>query len=168
MVQTHCFSRRNNQIDIVYQVTFGTITVGSMGMNAAGKAIYTKSALLQTAADKEALTIELDNWLAMSRTPGSRLVYSGGANTNGAEIIKTNGIGTGYHLTSSTIMGTDNGTKGGKSVVDTNYKVYGIDNLFVVDLRIHPKVPSGDTMVITMIATEHAVTKILELGNKGW
>ncbi|XP_014553718.1 GMC oxidoreductase [Bipolaris victoriae FI3] len=166
MIQTHCFSRANNQISVIYQVTLGTTTVGSMAMDAAGKAIYTKSALLQTAADKEALAIELDNWLAITRTPGSRLVYSGGPNTNGAEIIKMNGISTGYHVTSSTIMGTDDGTKGGKSVVDTNCKVYGTDNLFVIDLGIHPKVPSGNTMVITMIAAEHAVTKILELESK--
>ncbi|EUC49080.1 GMC oxidoreductase [Bipolaris oryzae ATCC 44560] len=168
MIQTHCFSRTNNQIDVVYQVTLGTTSVGSMAMDAAGKAIYTKSPLLQTAADKEALAIELDNWLALTRTPGSRLAYAGGSNTNGAEIIKANTIGSGYHLTSSTIMGTDDGTKGGKSVVDTNCKVYGTDNLFVIDLGIHPKVPSGNTMVITMVAAEHAVTKILKLESKGW
>ncbi|KAJ5061112.1 cellobiose dehydrogenase [Bipolaris maydis] len=168
MIQTHCFSRTNNHINFIYQVIFGITIVGSMAMDTAGKTIYTKSALLQTAADKEALAIELGNWLAMTRTPGSRLAYAGGPNTNGAEIIKVNGISTGYHVTSSTIMGTDDGTKGGTSVVDPNCKVYGTNNLFVVDLGIHPKVPSGNTMVLTMIAAEHAVTKMLELESKSW
>lgn len=168
MIQTHCFSRTNNQINVVYQVTLETTTVGSMAMDATGKAIYTKSALQQTAADKEALAIELDNWLAITRTPGPRLAYTDGPNTNGAEVIKANGIGTGYHVTSSTIVGTDDGIKIEESVVDTNCKVYGTGNLFLIDLRIHPKVPSGNTMVVTMIAAEHAVTKILELESKGW
>jgi cellobiose dehydrogenase (acceptor) len=60
-------------------------------------------------------------------------------------------------------MGTDDGRTGGTSVVDTNTKVYGTDNLFVVDASIFPgHVTSNPTAAILSVA-EHAAVKILAL-----
>lgn len=61
-------------------------------------------------------------------------------------------------------MGTDDGrSNNGTSVVDTNTKVYGTDNIFVVDASIFPGQittnPSG--MIVTV--AEHAAEKILAL-----
>jgi cellobiose dehydrogenase (acceptor) len=57
IIETLCLSRTNNQILSIFQLTLGTTTVGTLGMDGAGKAIYTKDPLLQTDADKEALAI---------------------------------------------------------------------------------------------------------------
>ncbi|RNJ52179.1 hypothetical protein D7B24_004212 [Verticillium nonalfalfae] len=49
----------------------------------------------------------------------------------------------------------------GSSVVDTDARVWGTDNLYVVDTSIHPKVPTGNTQAPVMVVAEHAVSKIL-------
>jgi cellobiose dehydrogenase (acceptor) len=60
-------------------------------------------------------------------------------------------------------MGADDGRTGGTSVVDLNTKVYGTDNLFVVDASIFPgHVTSNPTAAILSVA-EHAAVKILAL-----
>lgn len=57
------------------------------------------------------------------------------------------------------------GTQGEPGVVvDTNTKVYGTDNLFVVDASIHPDLPTGNTQAIVMVAAEAAAARILALG----
>lgn len=60
-------------------------------------------------------------------------------------------------------MGTDDGRSGGTAVVDTNAKVYGTDNIFVVDASIFPGQittnPSG--MIVTV--AERASERILAL-----
>ncbi|KAK8073953.1 Cellobiose dehydrogenase [Apiospora phragmitis] len=62
-------------------------------------------------------------------------------------------------------MGLDDGRKAnGTAVVDTNTKVYGTDNLFVVDASMHADLPTGNTQAIVMVAAEHAAAKILALG----
>lgn len=68
-------------------------------------------------------------------------------------------------MTGTTIMGEDDGTKDGNSVVDTNCKVYGTDNLFVVDAGMHPDLPTGNTQAIVMVAAEKAVERIIALGS---
>ncbi|CZR49837.1 uncharacterized protein FPRO_16045 [Fusarium proliferatum ET1] len=57
-------------------------------------------------------------------------------------------------------MGTD-GRKEGSAVVDTNVKVYGMDNLFVADVGIHPDLATGDVEAIVTVAAEVTVAKIL-------
>ncbi|KAJ4396268.1 hypothetical protein N0V93_000487 [Gnomoniopsis smithogilvyi] len=67
------------------------------------------------------------------------------------------------HWMGTNKMGTDDGRSGGTAVVDTNAKVYGTDNIFVVDASIFPGQittnPSG--MIVTV--AEHASQKILAL-----
>jgi cellobiose dehydrogenase (acceptor) len=60
-------------------------------------------------------------------------------------------------------IGTDSGLNGGTSVVDLNTKVYGTDNIFVVDASIFPgMITTNPTSYIVAIA-EHAAAKILAL-----
>ncbi|PNH47472.1 hypothetical protein VD0004_g839 [Verticillium dahliae] len=49
----------------------------------------------------------------------------------------------------------------GSSVVDTDTRVWGTDNLYVVDASIHPKVFTGNTQAPVTVVAEHAVSKIL-------
>ena len=60
-------------------------------------------------------------------------------------------------------MGTDDGRQGGTAVVDLNTKVYGTNNLFVVDASFHPDLPTGNTQAAIMVASEHATQKIIAL-----
>jgi cellobiose dehydrogenase (acceptor) len=60
--------------------------------------------------------------------------------TNGltaASVIS--GLTTGDHLVGTAMMGE---TNDGSGLVDTNTKVWGTDNLFVVDASIHPNLVS--------------------------
>jgi cellobiose dehydrogenase (acceptor) len=60
-------------------------------------------------------------------------------------------------------MGTDSGVIGGTSVVDTNTKVYGTDNIFVVDASIFPGMPSTNPSAPIVVAAERAAQLILAL-----
>ncbi|RAL68258.1 hypothetical protein DID88_008958 [Monilinia fructigena] len=81
----------------------------------------------------------------------------------GASLVAGNKYVTGSHFTGTAIMGTAND---GSSVVDTDTKVWGTDNLFVVDASIHPDMPTGNTQAIVMVAAEQAAQKILALSGK--
>ncbi|TVY84745.1 Cellobiose dehydrogenase [Lachnellula suecica] len=68
------------------------------------------------------------------------------------------------HWLGTAKMGTDSGlTSGGTSVVDTNTKVYGTDNIFVVDASIFPGMPSTNPSALIVAAAEKASEKILAL-----
>lgn len=60
-------------------------------------------------------------------------------------------------------MGTDDGRSGGTSVVDTNTKVYGTDNIFVVDASIFPGHITSNPTAAIMAVAEHAAVKIQAL-----
>jgi len=68
------------------------------------------------------------------------------------------------HWMGTAKLGTDDGRKnGGTAVVDTNTKVYGTDNLFVVDASIFPGMTTGNPSAAIVIAAEQAAQKILAL-----
>lgn len=61
-------------------------------------------------------------------------------------------------------LGTDDGrVENGTSVVDLNTKVYGTDNLFVVDGSIFPGMVTGNPSAMIVTAAEFAADKILAL-----
>ena len=68
------------------------------------------------------------------------------------------------HWVGTAKIGTDDGRlDGGSAVVDLNAKVYGTDNLFVVDASIFPGVPTTNPSAYIVTAAEHASQKILAL-----
>lgn len=68
------------------------------------------------------------------------------------------------HWVGTAKMGLDDGrVDNGTSVVDFNTKVYGMDNLFVVDASIFPGMMTGNPSAMIVTAAEHAVKKILAL-----
>ena len=60
-------------------------------------------------------------------------------------------------------MGTDDGRAGGTAVVDLNLKVYGTDNLHVVDASIFPGMMTGNPSAMIVTVAEHVAPKILAL-----
>ncbi|TVY55535.1 Cellobiose dehydrogenase [Lachnellula cervina] len=67
------------------------------------------------------------------------------------------------HWLGTAKMGTDSGLTGGTSVVDLNTKVYGTNNIFVVDASIFPGMPSTNPSALIVVAAEKASEKILAL-----
>ncbi|KAF3058966.1 Cellobiose dehydrogenase [Daldinia childiae] len=70
------------------------------------------------------------------------------------------------HWIGTSKLGTDDGrTNSGSAVVDLNTRVYGTDNLFVVDASIFPgHITTNPTSYIVIVA-EHASEKILALAS---
>ena len=70
------------------------------------------------------------------------------------------------HWVGTSKLGTDDGRAAsgqGTAVVDLNARVYGTDNLFVVDASIFPGVPTTNPSSYIVTAAEHASQKILAL-----
>ena len=181
VIQTHCYSIANNTISMMFLLTHGTTSTGRLTMTTEGNTEFSESPYLQTDTDKvstsfclglgvytnthsqEALAMAIEEMLTISRRANSTLSYAGPANDTGAAIVARTKPSPGTHMTGTTIIGTDDGSKNGSAVVDTNCKVYGTDNLFVVDAGMHADLPTGNTHVIVMVAAEHAVKKIIAL-----
>jgi len=158
--QAHISSSADNTITFLVALTHGITSTGMLGVTPDGNTEWTVRPYLNSASDKEAMAKAIDELLAISRQTNSTLTYIGSANATGASIVASANPISGTHMTGTTIMGASNGS----SVVDTNCKVHGTDNLFVVDAGMHPDLPTGNTQAIVMVAAEAAVERILALG----
>ncbi|KAL2258798.1 hypothetical protein VTK26DRAFT_7745 [Humicola hyalothermophila] len=68
------------------------------------------------------------------------------------------------HWMGTAKLGTDDGREAdGTAVVDLDTKVYGTDNLFVVDASIFPGMTTGNPSAMIVIAAEQAAQRILAL-----
>jgi len=162
MFQAHCNSYANNTVQFMLLMSHGLISRGELAINAAGNTLFTKEPWTSTDTDKEAWTIAINELFDMARKPGSPLTYTGGANATAAAVL-AGPVQPGIHMVGSAKMGTDDGRKNGTAVVDLNTKVYGTDNLFVVDASFHPDLSTGNTQAIVMVAAERAVERIIAL-----
>lgn len=80
-----------------------------------------------------------------------------------ADYPVTTGARSANHWMGSCKMGLDSGLKNnGTSVVDTDTKVYGMDNLFVVDASIFPGMVSTNPSALIVAVAEHAAEKIMD------
>lgn len=70
---------------------------------------------------------------------------------------------TNSEITGSCKIGPDDGRSWGTAVVDTNTKVWGTDNLFVVDGSIFPGMVTANPSAYIVVVAEHAAEKILAL-----
>ncbi|KAK2008705.1 GMC oxidoreductase [Colletotrichum eremochloae] len=153
-VQGTVNSPKNNTIRVKVYLTHGLTSVGALGISADGSTKLTTEPYLTTSGDKEAIKSFMNQLIQYASKPNSTLILAG--NTTAESLISE--YVTGSHFVGSAIMGTKND---GKSVVDTRTKVWGTDNLFVVDASMHPDLPTGNTQAIVMVAAEHAAAQIL-------
>ena len=92
------------------------------------------------------------------------LTRSQPANISAADYVSTTQHGYVNHWIGSCKLGTDDGRKAnGTSVVDANTKVYGTDNLFVVDGSVFPGQTSSNPCAAIVVVAEHAAERILAL-----
>lgn len=81
-----------------------------------------------------------------------------------ADYAQSTGTRSANHWMGSCKMGIDSGLENGTAVVDTDTKVYGMDNLFVVDASIFPGMITTNPSALIVSVAEHAVGKILKAG----
>lgn len=160
--QGTCNGPSDDTIQMKVYITHGSQSVGSLGITADGATTFITNPHLTSDVDKEAATIMMNRLIKMAAGGNSTLSLiapTGVTNATGADLIKD--FKTGSHYVGTAKMGA----KGDAGVVvDTDTKVYGTDNLFVVDASIHPDLPTGNTQAIIMVAAEAAAARILALG----
>jgi cellobiose dehydrogenase (acceptor) len=149
----------DNVITVKLYLTHGLTSVGQLSVNATGATELITKPYFTTEADTNGMAAFIDNFLAETAASGTLLSTT---NSTGLELLATNLV-QGDHYVGTAKIGTDDGRYGGEAVVDTNTKVYGTDNLFVVDGSIHADLPTGNTQAIVMVVAEKAAQKILAL-----
>ena len=160
--QGTCTGPSDNTVQMKVYLTHGAQSVGQLGITAAGATEFITNPHMTAEEDIEAATMMMDRLLQMTSGSNSTLSIvapTGVTNVTAADLIKT--FKTGSHYVGTAKVGTE-GEAG--VVVDTDTKVYGTDNLFVVDASIHPDLPTGNTQAIIMVAAEAAADRILALG----
>ncbi|TDZ20791.1 Cellobiose dehydrogenase [Colletotrichum orbiculare MAFF 240422] len=145
----------NNTIGIKVYLTHGTTSVGTVEITPDGATNMTQKPLLHTEGDVEALTSFVDTLLGYARKPDSVLAVAD--NVTAEALVAA--AGSGSHYLGTTQMGSVND---GRSVVDPDTRVWGTDNLFVVDGSMHPEVPTGNTQAPIMVAAAYAAKRILD------
>ncbi|ROW04210.1 hypothetical protein VSDG_00938 [Cytospora chrysosperma] len=153
----------DNTVTAKVFLTHGSTSTGELSITSSGNTVLSTQPWLADAADKAAFSDFIQWWLDI--TNGTTSVSSNDTMqiaTAGAtpESLISSSLVSGDHWVGTTRMGTDDGRSNGTSVVDTDTKVYGTDNLFVVDASIHPDLPTGNTQAIIMVVAEHAAQKI--------
>lgn len=159
-IESMNFIRTNGTVLMGASLTHGADSRGELGIYPNGTTYFIKNPLFQTEGDKEAMSTFFQQLLDYSKGSASVLEFSKNGLNATVEDLWAGGWDSARHFVGSAKLGVEDGT----SVVDVNTKVYGTDNLFVVDGSVIPTLPTGNSMAIIMIVAEHAVEKILALG----
>lgn len=154
-VQGTVYASANNTIKIKVYLTHGITSTGVLEVTSSGATTFTTTPYLQTTADKAAITNFMNELITMVAADGSPFEAVG---STAEELIATDNMTEGDHYVGSARMGTSND---GTSVVGTDLKVWGTDNIYVVDASMHPDLPTGNSQAIIMVAAEHAASVIL-------
>jgi cellobiose dehydrogenase (acceptor) len=153
-IQATCNAPSNNTVKAKVYLTHGLTSSGVLEIDSSGSTTITTQPYLTTAGDKEAILNFMNRLIGYATQSNSTLTMA--SNTTAEDLISS--YTTGSHFVGTARMGTSND---GTSVVDTDTKVWGTDNLYVVDASMHPDLPTGNTQAIVMVAAEQAATKIL-------
>ncbi|KAM0324678.1 hypothetical protein ACHAQA_008071 [Verticillium albo-atrum] len=144
----------DNTVSMKVYLTHGLTSVGALGINAAGATTITTQPSMNTDGDREAVLSFMNTLIDYASKSNSSLMLP--ANTTAESLTQT--FRSGSHYIGTALMGEEDD---GSSVVDTDTRVWGTDNLYIVDASIHPEVPTGNTQAPVMVVAEHAVEKIL-------
>ncbi|PBK99967.1 FAD/NAD(P)-binding domain-containing protein [Armillaria gallica] len=143
-----------NTLNWKIYLTHGLTSSGRLGILPNGTTTLLESPWLTTEDDKAAITSFMETFIGYF---DKQTVLSISADSVTAEGL-TETYTTGAHWAASCAMGESND---GSSVVDTDTKVWGTDNLFIADASIHPDLPIGNIQATIMVVAEKAAEKIL-------
>lgn len=120
----------------------GSTSRGAASINGALNMFVSKSPYLIDQKDTDAVVASLKSMIkALSKNPKITMqVPPAGTTVEDyvASLPKTPAARRANHWIGTAKIGSDSGLNGGSSVVDLNTKVYGTDNIFVVDASIFP------------------------------
>lgn len=139
-------------------LTHGATSTGKIGISSDGTIGFTEMPYLRDAGDMEGATMFVEEMLeSMSSYDGWELARG---YTNATYILSS--YSQGDHYVGTANVGTDPKT----SVISSeDAKVWGTDNLYIVDSSIHADLPTGNSQAITMVVAEKAVEKIIGTEN---
>ncbi|KAF2496966.1 cellobiose dehydrogenase [Lophium mytilinum] len=145
----------------------GTTSRGALSISGALSIYVSTAPYLIDQADTDAVIQGIDNVkAAIARIPGITWeVPADGVTTADyvASLPKTPSARRSNHWIGTSKLGTDSGLSDGTAVVDINTRVYGTDNLFVVDASIFPGMMTTNPSAYIVIVAEQAAAKILAL-----
>ncbi|KAF1937015.1 cellobiose dehydrogenase [Clathrospora elynae] len=149
----------------------GTTSRGELSINGALNIFVSKAPYLQTDADTGVVIAGIKSMMkAIAKNPDIEMQVPPANMTVEAYVAslpKTPAVRRANHWIGTAKIGTDSGLTGGTAVVDLNTKVYGTDNIHVVDASLFPgHIFTNPTAYIVVLA-EHAAAKILALGSSG-
>ncbi|EKD19944.1 uncharacterized protein L3040_002377 [Drepanopeziza brunnea f. sp. 'multigermtubi'] len=156
------FANRADGVRVRLYMTHGATSVGALGINAQGATIFTTDPWMNTEDDQSAMAEMIDELLAGARA--GTLLTPADPDVTGASLVADKAYVTGSHFVGTAMMGE---TNDGSSVVDTCGRVWGTDNIYVVDASIHPDLPTGNTQAMVMVVAEHIVAKIIDVSSGG-
>ncbi|KAK3356573.1 cellobiose dehydrogenase [Lasiosphaeria hispida] len=158
---------RGTSMTLTQYLGTGSVSRGRLTINSQLRTIVSKSPYLNDNNDKAAVVQGVQNLRdALDKVSGLTWVRPSKSQSSSAFVdsIPSNpGSRNSNHWIGTNKMGADDGRSGGTAVVDTNTKVYGTDNLFVVDASIFPGHVTSNPTAAIMIVAEHAAAKILAL-----
>ncbi|KAK8112984.1 hypothetical protein PG984_013510 [Apiospora sp. TS-2023a] len=160
----------NNLLTLTSFVGRGSSTVGRLAINSNMTMSYAEIPYFQTEDDKKAALISGERMIAALKLnpeitlvkPAPRQTVADYVNSVPINIASRRGL----HLMGTARMGGLNNTNG-EAVVDSNAKVYGTDNLFVVDASILPGMVTANPTGAIFSVAEKAAERILKLSSRG-
>ncbi|KAH7067379.1 cellobiose dehydrogenase [Paraphoma chrysanthemicola] len=165
--QARVEGRTNTTMTITQYVGTGTTSRGRMAITPALTTRVSIAPYLRDARDKEAVVQGIEYIRGvLSQIQNLTWIEPKFNQTTTAfvnSIPATPGSRGSNHWTGSCTIGSDDGRSGGKAVVDLDTKVYGTDNLFVVDASIFPGMMTGNPSGMIVSVAERAAERILAL-----
>ncbi|KAK3111223.1 hypothetical protein LTR53_013734 [Teratosphaeriaceae sp. CCFEE 6253] len=155
----------NKSMTISQYLGRGATSRGRTVINGALDMSVAEVPYLNNAHDLAAVTAGIEFLkTSLAKDPAIKLVYPPSHQTT-AEFLaaypRTTGQRSANHWMGSAKMGLDSGlVNNGTAVVDTNAKVYGTDNLFVVDASVFPGMVTTNPSALIVAVAEHAAQLI--------
>ncbi|KAI0134670.1 cellobiose dehydrogenase [Xylariales sp. AK1849] len=158
----------NNTIIMSQYLGRGSTSRGRMAIKGDLSTVVATAPYLHTDGDKEAVLKSIDNVRAALANVKNLTWALPLANQSTADYVDSLVVSAAArrsnHWMGTAKIGTDDGrVNNGSAVVDLNTKVYGTDNLFVVDASIFPGMSTGNPSSMIVAASEYAADKILKL-----
>ncbi|TFK46998.1 the flavin domain of cellobiose dehydrogenase [Heliocybe sulcata] len=145
--------------DITLYLSTGVTSRGRVGINGSLTVLPIEYPWFTDPVDKETLITALEDFVAgVKQVQGLTLITPDNTTTIVDYVNNYNPTSmSSNHWVGSNRISTSAST----GVVDPNCKVFGTDNLFIVDASIVPSLPTGNPQGAIMSAAEQAVVKIL-------